>query len=81
MDELWLQNNLDLKMNPYTCQIVGPKIGMIEVITNARTTAQIHYDYGNTLFGALMDAPIEKYLKESSQGSSILSLHLQTMSL
>mmetsp|Transcript_5538 Transcript_5538/g.8474 ORF Transcript_5538/g.8474 Transcript_5538/m.8474 type:complete len:427 (-) Transcript_5538:26-1306(-) len=42
MDRLWKQQNLDLRLKPYGCVATGDEIGMIEVVLNSDTTANIN---------------------------------------
>lgn len=41
MDRLWKESGLDLKMNPYGCISTGNRLGLIEVVLNAETIANI----------------------------------------
>ena len=75
MDRFWQNENLDLRLKPYLCQATSHTGGMIEVIENAKTTAQIHLDYGGSCFGPLMDTPIDSFLREKSQGNNRVYEH------
>ena len=46
--QLWKNEGLDLLLNPYGCVATGDEIGMIEVVMNADTTANINKAYGGT---------------------------------
>ncbi|KAK4875877.1 hypothetical protein RN001_012299 [Aquatica leii] len=50
MDKLWKQEGLDLRLNPYNCISMEYKVGMIEVVLNAETIANIQKEKG--LFSA-----------------------------
>ena len=41
MDRLWKEAGLDLRMNPYGCISTGNRLGLIEVVLNAETIANI----------------------------------------
>ena len=41
MDKLWKKEGLDLRMNPYGCISTDNRIGLIEVVLNAETIANI----------------------------------------
>ena len=45
-NRLWKQAGLDLKMNPYGCISTGNKVGLIEVVLNADTIANIQKEKG-----------------------------------
>ncbi len=70
MDRVWREAGLDLGMKPYMCQSSGVGVGLIEVVPNAMTIAQIHHTYGVMYFGALMETPIDSFLREKSSGLS-----------
>ncbi|GAB6031821.1 hypothetical protein CHUAL_010223 [Chamberlinius hualienensis] len=46
MDKLWKDEGLDLRMNPYTCISTDYKVGLIEVVLNASTIANIQKEKG-----------------------------------
>lgn len=46
MDKLWKKEGLDLRMNPYNCISLEYRIGMIEVVLNAETIANIQKEKG-----------------------------------
>ena len=41
MDRIWKRNGLDLAMSTYRCVSTGDEVGMLEVVRNARTCADI----------------------------------------
>eukprot|EP01103_Thecamoeba_quadrilineata_P013540 TRINITY_DN3788_c0_g1_i1.p1 TRINITY_DN3788_c0_g1~~TRINITY_DN3788_c0_g1_i1.p1 ORF type:complete len:1188 (-),score=230.45 TRINITY_DN3788_c0_g1_i1:129-3692(-) len=46
MDKVWKKEGLDFRMHPYGCIATGNEVGMIEVVLNADTTANINKQYG-----------------------------------
>lgn len=50
MDHIWQAEGLDLRMNPYMCIATGPEQGLIEVVTEAQTIADIQKWYKNNAF-------------------------------
>lgn len=46
MDKLWKKEGLDLRMNPYGCISTENRVGMIEVVLNAETIANIQKEKG-----------------------------------
>ncbi|KAJ8947735.1 hypothetical protein NQ318_017997 [Aromia moschata] len=46
MDRLWKREGLDLRMNPYGCISLEHRVGMIEVVLNAETIANIQKEKG-----------------------------------
>jgi len=68
MDSIWLQNKFDLRMKPYSVCATGVNhagkgVGMLEIVTNADTTAGIQKEFGGGAMGALRSAPIDDYLR------------------
>ena len=49
MQTLWFQNKLSLKMSIYNVISTGDMEGMLEVVTNSITVAQIHKEQGGSL--------------------------------
>ncbi|XP_058790627.1 phosphatidylinositol 4,5-bisphosphate 3-kinase catalytic subunit delta isoform [Phymastichus coffea] len=46
MDKLWKKEGLDLRMNPYGCISTDNRVGLIEVVLNAETIANIQKEKG-----------------------------------
>ena len=46
--QIWKNAGLDLLLNPYGCIATGDEVGMIEVVLNAKTTADINKAAGGT---------------------------------
>jgi phosphatidylinositol-4,5-bisphosphate 3-kinase len=66
MDKLWLAENLDLRMSPYGCVATGDEVGMIEVVLNAETTANITKKSGGVT-AAFKSDPLAKWLKKENE--------------
>ncbi|XP_069085946.1 phosphatidylinositol 4,5-bisphosphate 3-kinase catalytic subunit gamma isoform [Pleurodeles waltl] len=63
MESIWEAESLDLCLLPYGCISTGNKIGMIEIVKDATTIAQIQQStVGNT--GAFKDEVLNQWLKE-----------------
>ena len=41
--QIWQEDGLDLCLIPYGCVATGPNSGVIEVVKNARTVADVRY--------------------------------------
>jgi hypothetical protein len=61
------ESPLDLKLKPYKCCSTGHDLGMIEVVVDSDTTANIITKYGGKLTGAFSNTPIDIYLREYNQ--------------
>ena len=64
MDKIWRKEGLDLRMTPYQCVSTGDELGMLEVVVNSDTTANIHKATHH--MGALDKTSIATWLKESA---------------
>eukprot|EP01094_Clydonella_sp_ATCC50884_P017484 TRINITY_DN305_c4_g1_i2.p1 TRINITY_DN305_c4_g1~~TRINITY_DN305_c4_g1_i2.p1 ORF type:complete len:1223 (+),score=346.10 TRINITY_DN305_c4_g1_i2:455-3670(+) len=63
MDKLWKKAGLDLHMSPYRCVSTDVMSGLIEVVPNSKTAAQIQKeDSGVT--AALRKTPLSRWLRE-----------------
>ncbi|XP_023694840.1 phosphatidylinositol 4,5-bisphosphate 3-kinase catalytic subunit gamma isoform [Paramormyrops kingsleyae] len=63
MESIWEAESLDLSLLPYGCISTGNKIGMIEIVKDATTIANIQQStVGNT--GAFKDEILNQWLRE-----------------
>ncbi|XP_015207863.1 phosphatidylinositol 4,5-bisphosphate 3-kinase catalytic subunit gamma isoform isoform X2 [Lepisosteus oculatus] len=63
MESIWETESLDLSLLPYGCISTGNKIGMIEIVKDATTIANIQQStVGNT--GAFKDEILNQWLRE-----------------
>jgi len=63
MDQLWQANGLDLQMNAYGCLSTGDFVGMLEVVMNSRTIAEIQ----GGVRAAMADDPLFKWLHKMNE--------------
>eukprot|EP00475_Leptophrys_vorax_P005739 TRINITY_DN13463_c0_g1_i2.p1 TRINITY_DN13463_c0_g1~~TRINITY_DN13463_c0_g1_i2.p1 ORF type:complete len:775 (+),score=162.06 TRINITY_DN13463_c0_g1_i2:283-2325(+) len=69
MDRMWLSENVDMRLTPYTCVATGwnPQgkgVGMIEVVLKSDTTSRIQLKYGGGALGALRLEPLDRYIRD-----------------
>lgn len=60
MDQLWQAEGLDLQMHPYGCLSTGDQTGLLEVVMNARTIADIQ----GGVRAAMADDPLHKWINK-----------------
>jgi hypothetical protein len=68
MDQIWLEDNLDMRLKPYRCIATGVNseaegVGMIEVVMDSDTTSGIQLKFGGGAIGALKLDPLDLYIK------------------
>ncbi|KAF0718350.1 Aste57867_1747 [Aphanomyces stellatus] len=63
MDDLWREDAKDLAMEPYKCVATGPSTGVVQVVPQSNTTAEIQRR-GNGILGAFNDASFLHWLQE-----------------
>ncbi|XP_068605151.1 phosphatidylinositol 4,5-bisphosphate 3-kinase catalytic subunit gamma isoform [Brachionichthys hirsutus] len=56
MDSIWKEKSLDLNLIPYGCIATGHNVGMIEIVRNAVTIAQIQKAHGGSIRAFRNDA-------------------------
>ncbi|OQR87151.1 phosphatidylinositol kinase [Achlya hypogyna] len=61
MEDLWHTAGLNLNLEPYSCVATGPSVGLLQVVLNAETTAQIHQRMG--ALGAFDDTSFSSWLR------------------
>ncbi|GFY47911.1 phosphatidylinositol 4,5-bisphosphate 3-kinase catalytic subunit beta isoform [Trichonephila inaurata madagascariensis] len=73
MDRLWKDEGLDLRMIPYRCMATGHRVGLIEVVPNADTIANIQKEKGFTATSAFKKGSILSWLKDHNPDDVSLS--------
>lgn len=63
---IWRNEGLDLKMMPYTCLATGKHVGMIEVITKAKTVMNIQKQRGVMAALQVDSKQLNKWIKEQN---------------
>lgn len=67
MDGIWRRQGLDLKLIPYGCVATGDEIGMIEVVLDSNTTANITFDEsGGAKLAAWDETVFTKWLQKAN---------------
>ncbi|KAJ5074669.1 pi-3 kinase [Anaeramoeba ignava] len=67
MDQLWKENGLDLRLNPYHVIATGDMVGMVEVVLNSKTIATIQKDSGGGVAAAFKKGPLYDWLVKENQ--------------
>ena len=82
MDKIWKENGLDLRMNPYKCMSTDRAEGIIEVVTEAQTIANIHRRKGILPALRYRKETLLDWLKEhnTSEASLRKAIHEFTLS-
>jgi len=82
MDRLWKREGLDLRMNPYNCISLEHRVGMIQVVLNAETIANIQKEKGIfTATAAFRKGPILAWLKDYNTTEAALNKAIQEFTL
>ncbi|CAK8686870.1 phosphatidylinositol 4,5-bisphosphate 3-kinase catalytic subunit alpha isoform-like [Clavelina lepadiformis] len=68
MDEIWQDDDLDLRINPYICISMGHNIGMIEIVQNAETIMNIQKKGGVVGSLQLKSGTLHQWLKDNNLG-------------
>ncbi|XP_035787665.1 phosphatidylinositol 4,5-bisphosphate 3-kinase catalytic subunit delta isoform-like [Anopheles albimanus] len=82
MDRIWKYDGMDLRLNPYSCISTDRRLGLIEVVLNAETIANIQKERG--MFSAT--SPFKKgsllaWLKEHNNTEELLAKAIQEFTL
>eukprot|EP00750_Incisomonas_marina_P031094 INCI7705.8.p1 GENE.INCI7705.8~~INCI7705.8.p1 ORF type:complete len:785 (-),score=146.41 INCI7705.8:448-2802(-) len=62
MEQIWMQQDMDLKMKPYGCVSTGKNLGLIEVVPDSATISSIQRKHG-TMAGAWKKIPLRDWLE------------------
>jgi hypothetical protein len=68
MDKLWRDEGLDLRLTPYRCIATWPMGGILEIVRDSMTTADIQKRYGGRFVGAFKDDTFERWIREVCDG-------------
>lgn len=80
MDKLWKNEGLDLRMNPYGCISTDNKIGLIEVVLNAVTIANIQKANG-MIQGAFRRGTLLAWFKHHNRSEAALNKAIEEFTL
>lgn len=64
MDEMWRDEGLDLAMEPYKCVATSPMTGILEMVPNSVTTAEVHKRVG--ILGAFKDPSFSDWIRSNN---------------
>jgi phosphatidylinositol-4,5-bisphosphate 3-kinase len=72
MDQLWLTQGLDLPLTPYACVSTWNDGGLLQVVPNSKTLADIQKDplFGGRLTGAWRTSPLSNFLRFNNPTAS-----------
>ncbi|OQR87160.1 phosphatidylinositol kinase [Achlya hypogyna] len=70
MESIWQDDGLDLCLKPYRCVATSPFTGILEVVTEAVTTADIHHRNG--VFGALQETSFSDWIQHHNRDPASL---------
>nr|XP_039250663.1 phosphatidylinositol 4,5-bisphosphate 3-kinase catalytic subunit beta isoform-like [Styela clava] len=77
MDILWKSEGLDLRMIPYGCLSTGVKMGMIEVVTNSNTIANIQKKKAGRFTAAFRHETLFEWIQEYNKTPKELETAIQ----
>lgn len=69
MDLIWRRQNLDLKMLPYNCLATGNQVGLIEVVSHAKTVMGIQRCGGRMAALQVDNSKLHKWIKDHNLGN------------
>lgn len=64
MDEMWRDEGLDLAMEPYKCVATSPMTGILQMVPNSVTTAEVHKRLG--ILGAFKDPTFSDWIRANN---------------
>ncbi|XP_026288763.1 phosphatidylinositol 4,5-bisphosphate 3-kinase catalytic subunit delta isoform [Frankliniella occidentalis] len=82
MDKLWKNEGLDLRMNAYGCISTDNRVGLIEVVLNAETIANIQKDKGMlSATSAFQKGSLLAWLKDHNPSETKLNKAIEEFTL
>merc|ERR1711907_598417 len=68
MDSMWRAEGRQLYMSPYKCMSTWYDGGLLEIVLNSVTTAEIHMQYGGKYSGSFDKSTFSKFIAEHNIG-------------
>lgn len=81
MDKMWKDEGLDLRMTPYRCISTDYKVGLIEVVLNANTIANIQKEKGSGAWGAFKKESLLEWLRDQNPDEKSLKEAIKQFTL
>lgn len=81
MDKIWKDEGLDLKMSPYRCISTDDKVGLIEVVLDANTIANIQREKAGLAIAAFRRASLFEWLEEHNPRKEDLEKAIERFTL
>lgn len=81
MDRIWKINGYDFRMNPYGCISMERRLGMIEVVLNAETIANIQKERGMFSATAFRKGSLLAWLKDYNSTDDLLQKAINEFTL
>ncbi|KAL1502865.1 hypothetical protein ABEB36_007943 [Hypothenemus hampei] len=81
MDRLWKKEGLDLRLNPYNCISLEHRVGMIEVVLNAETIANIQKEKSSAVVANFKKGSILAWLKDYNPTEKALSKAIEEFTM
>ncbi|CAG2166030.1 unnamed protein product, partial [Oppiella nova] len=81
MDKLWKDEGLDFRMNPYRCISTDHNVGLIEVVLNADTIANIQKEKAVSAIAAFKKESLLSWLKEHNPTEDSINKSIEEFTL
>ncbi|XP_064642151.1 phosphatidylinositol 4,5-bisphosphate 3-kinase catalytic subunit beta isoform-like [Lineus longissimus] len=82
MDKLWQAEGLDLRLIPYKCISTGPESGLIEIVLNSQTIANIQKKNANSAILSVYDkTALFKWFKDHNESDERLNRAVEAFTL
>ncbi len=81
MDKLWKDEGLDFRMNPYRCISTDHNVGLIEVVLNADTIANIQKEKAVSAIAAFKKGSLLAWLKDHNPNEESLNKAIEEFTL
>lgn len=81
MDKIWKDEGLDLRLNAYACIATDYRVGLIEVVKNAQTIANVQKMKAAKATAAFKKSSLFSWLKEHNRDEECLSSAIEEFTL
>ncbi|KAH9253398.1 hypothetical protein BASA81_008749 [Batrachochytrium salamandrivorans] len=66
LEQIWLAEGMNLRLSPYGCISTGDEVGLLEIVKDSSTIAEIEVEWGGK-FGSFKESPISLFLEHHNK--------------
>jgi phosphatidylinositol kinase/protein kinase (PI-3 family) len=81
MDSIWKSAGMDLHLTLYNCISTGDDMGLVEVVSDSKTTAQIQKADGGGITSAFKKTPLLNWVQQNNPSTTSFEKAVENFTL